>query len=297
MVCRVWFWVVAGGLEAAKAALRAAHSKTWRSFDGSFGRANARCDFMLESGRSEMAWGGARFAGFRFGWWRTGWRRRKRRFARRTPKPGGVLMAPLGLQTGAAASVLGYADSGYSMAACPASSIVAAGNLFCDGGYLRQGTLFPRKRPAGRGPARIAEVSGRVRLAFGGLGGVLKSLSLCGAFPKRFVRCRSLSQMLNELHMKTSVWANKLDKTPGRKVWFNYWETRLTHQRSYLSRLNYVHQNAVRHGLVPVARQYPWCSASWFERNTSPAKVKAIYRFKTDRVHVEDDYRPEGEWQ
>jgi putative transposase len=106
----------------------------------------------------------------------------------------------------------------------------------------------------------------------------------------------SLSEMLSVLHVKTAAWVNKLDKQPGRKVWFNYWDTKLTQQRSYLARLNYVHQNAVKHGLVPQACQYPWCSSAWFERTASPAMVKAIYRFKTDKISVEDDFGPEIEW-
>ena len=51
-----------------------------------------------------------------------------------------------------------------------------------------------------------------------------------------------------------------------------------------------MHQNAVKHGLVRVANQYPWCSAAWFERVASPAQVKTIYSFKTDQVKVEDDF-------
>jgi putative transposase len=51
-----------------------------------------------------------------------------------------------------------------------------------------------------------------------------------------------------------------------------------------------VHQNAVKHGLVAVANQYPWCSAAWFENAATPAQVKTIYAFKTDRLHVRDDY-------
>jgi putative transposase len=54
--------------------------------------------------------------------------------------------------------------------------------------------------------------------------------------------------------------------------------------------LNYVHQNAVKHKLVPVANQYRWCSAAWFERVASPAQVKTIYSIKIDRVNVEDDF-------
>ena len=102
--------------------------------------------------------------------------------------------------------------------------------------------------------------------------------------------------MLAVLHTKASGWVNKLDRTPARQVWFNFRDTRLTHQRSYLARLNYVHQNPVKHRLVPVANQYPWCSARWFERAASAAMVKSIYRFKTDRINVADDFEPAAEW-
>lgn len=100
----------------------------------------------------------------------------------------------------------------------------------------------------------------------------------------------NLSQMLGLLHEKTAKWINKLDNSAGREIWHNFWETRLTHRNSYLARLNYVHQNPVKHGLVYVANQYPWCSAGWFERTARPAQVKTIYGFKTDKLKVLDDY-------
>jgi len=106
----------------------------------------------------------------------------------------------------------------------------------------------------------------------------------------------SLSAMLSVLHVKTAEWLNKLDQAPGRQVWFNFWETKLTQQRSYLTRLNYVHQNAVKHRLVPVAWQYPWCSAGWFERTAGTAMVKSIYRFKTDRISVLDKFEVSPDW-
>jgi hypothetical protein len=56
------------------------------------------------------------------------------------------------------------------------------------------------------------------------------------------------------------------------------------------------HQNPVKHGLVPVASQYPWCSARWFERTASAAQVKSIYRFKLDQVRLCDDFVPSGDW-
>lgn len=100
----------------------------------------------------------------------------------------------------------------------------------------------------------------------------------------------TLVPFLRELHSRTAVALNKHDGLSGRQVWHNYWETRLTHEPSYLARLNYVHQNPVKHELVAVASQYPWCSAAWFENTATPAQVKTIYAFKTDRLNVRDDY-------
>src|SRR5207247_1124100 len=114
--------------------------------------------------------------------------------------------------------------------------------------------------------------------------------------PSNAPNAESLSDMLSMLHVKTSEWINKLDKQPGRRVWYNFRESALTYQRSYQARLNYVHQNPVKHRLVPVANQYPWCSAAWFERTASPAMVKSIYRFKTDRLSVEDEFDPAPDW-
>jgi putative transposase len=100
----------------------------------------------------------------------------------------------------------------------------------------------------------------------------------------------TLRQFLRHLHGDTARAVNQLDTSPGRQVWQNFWDTRLTFEHSYLARLNYVHQNPVRHGFVAVANQYPWCSAAWFERVTPAAMVKTIYGLKIDQVKVPDDF-------
>jgi len=100
----------------------------------------------------------------------------------------------------------------------------------------------------------------------------------------------NLGKLLTHLHSDTARELNRLDRKAGRKVWHNFRETKLTFEKSYLARLNYVHQNAVKHKLAPVANQYSWCSAAWFERVATPAMVQTIYGFKTDQVKVEDYY-------
>jgi putative transposase len=101
---------------------------------------------------------------------------------------------------------------------------------------------------------------------------------------------RPLDQFLNQLHSDSARKLNQIDQSAGREVWVNYWDTKLTYERSFLARLNYVHQNAVKHGLVLVANQYQWCSAAWFERTAPLSAVKTIYNFKTDKLNIHDDY-------
>ena len=100
----------------------------------------------------------------------------------------------------------------------------------------------------------------------------------------------SLRRVTAKLHMTTSKLLNQLDKTPGRRVWFQCWDSHITFERSYLARLNYVHKNPVHHGIVRVATAYPWCSAAWFERVAPAAFVKTVDNFKTDRLQVYDDF-------
>jgi hypothetical protein len=45
-----------------------------------------------------------------------------------------------------------------------------------------------------------------------------------------------------------------------------------------------------KYGLVPVANQYAWWSAAWFESNARSGFVKSVYSFKTDRLKVPDDF-------
>ena len=100
----------------------------------------------------------------------------------------------------------------------------------------------------------------------------------------------TLKPFLAKLHAETAGIVNQADRTWGRQVWHNFWDTEITFENSYLARLNYVHQNPVKHGLVPVANQYSWCSAGWFERTATSAQVKTIYGFKVDQLKILDDF-------
>jgi putative transposase len=100
----------------------------------------------------------------------------------------------------------------------------------------------------------------------------------------------NLGKFLNKLHSCSARSINRLDGVAGRQVWYQFWDTSLTFERSYLARLNYVHRNAVKHKLVDDPRQYPWCSADWFFQQAERSFHETASSFKTDEVNVFDDF-------
>jgi putative transposase len=103
-------------------------------------------------------------------------------------------------------------------------------------------------------------------------------------------RATALVAFTRYVHAVTAKHVNRLDATPGRKVWHQYWDTKITFQRSFLVRLHYVHTNAVRHGIVASPELYPWCSAGWFAKTASRSFFKTVMNLPSDQVAVQDDY-------
>jgi REP-associated tyrosine transposase len=99
-------------------------------------------------------------------------------------------------------------------------------------------------------------------------------------------------EMLTRLHVETAIEVNQSQGAQGRKVWFQFWDTQLTFEPSWLARLKYTHENAVHHGLVRNAEEYRWCSASWFASIARRSFVETVRRMKVDRLNVYDDFIP-----
>ena len=102
----------------------------------------------------------------------------------------------------------------------------------------------------------------------------------------------TLKPMLSKMHMQTAKWVNQRDQSPGRKVWFQFWDSRITFERSYWPRLRYVHENPVKHEVVRNAEEYKWCSARWFSEKASAAHRRKVLSFKTDKLKVFDEFKP-----
>lgn len=101
---------------------------------------------------------------------------------------------------------------------------------------------------------------------------------------------KTLPLMLRSIHSKTAIAINKEDHVTGRQVWYQYRDTCLTMQASYLARLHYVHTNPQRHRVVARAEDYPWCSMRWFLIQANAAFRKTVLDFPCDQVNVPDDF-------
>jgi putative transposase len=116
---------------------------------------------------------------------------------------------------------------------------------------------------------------------------------LIGHSPKGPEGAESLRNMVRKLHSLTTKELNRRDNQAARtRLWQNFRETHLTHQRSYLARLHYVHQNAVHHKLVTRGSDWKWCSAAEFKQAVTPAWLKTICSFQYDEIASKDQDLP-----
>lgn len=99
-----------------------------------------------------------------------------------------------------------------------------------------------------------------------------------------------LKSMLTRLYVDSAIAVNRRDNAKGRQVWYQFRDSQLTYERSWLARLKYTHENAVHHGLVADAMNYPWCSASWFAATAKSAFAETVRRMKIDKLNIYDDF-------
>lgn len=92
----------------------------------------------------------------------------------------------------------------------------------------------------------------------------------------------SLKELVQGVHSINAKFVNRLDGTPGRKVWYNYWDSCIQNEASYLARLRYVMMNPVKHGLVQNAEEYPFSSYKYFMESSEPDFQKSVFASHED---------------
>ena len=62
-----------------------------------------------------------------------------------------------------------------------------------------------------------------------------------------------LHKFIKRLHGESAIRLNKLEGTPGRKVWYQYWDRFPRNERDFWAYFNYIHINPIKHGYVQVS--------------------------------------------
>ena len=115
----------------------------------------------------------------------------------------------------------------------------------------------------------------------------------------------SLQNVIKNFHRFSALWIRKNIKNINcvdaaltqsmhsknkLKIWYNYWDTCITFERSYFARLNYIWYNPVKHGYVENAED--WQFGSYISRIKNDFQyineIRKTYPF--DKINIEDNY-------
>lgn len=170
----------------------------------------------------------------------------------------------------------------------PPHRLGAAGVYFVTARILDPSHLFNTPERLDIALDRLIGLAGQYRWTLEAWAVLSNHYHFVGHSPAGEMSAVSLKAFRKHLHADITRELNRVDRSPGRRIWHNYRDTHLTFQRSYLARLHYTHRNPEHHGVVPRAEDYPWCSAAAFGRACSPAWVKTIGSFRYDQIARED---------
>jgi putative transposase len=102
----------------------------------------------------------------------------------------------------------------------------------------------------------------------------------------------SLSGIIQDIHKFPAMWIRKnvVSAAGSKQIWWNYWDTCITFERSYFARLNYLWCNPEKHGVIENAED--WLLGSLYHRiREKPQAVRAIRdSFPFDSIRIRDDF-------
>lgn len=75
----------------------------------------------------------------------------------------------------------------------------------------------------------------------------------------------SLISFIKFINGGSSYDLNKLEKSQGRKIWWNYWDRCIRGETDFYKRFNYIHRNPVKHGYVKSNSDYNFSSYSYYK--------------------------------
>jgi len=107
----------------------------------------------------------------------------------------------------------------------------------------------------------------------------------------RTERGRDLGVFCGQLHGATARWVNSREAAAGRQVWDNYWDACVRSEVDLWTRVNYAHQNPVKHGYVQHPEDWAFSSYRYYLRTKGEEWVRECWERYPVIDFLEDDGR------
>ncbi|MBN1876593.1 MAG: transposase [Anaerolineae bacterium] len=97
-----------------------------------------------------------------------------------------------------------------------------------------------------------------------------------------------LYKFIKRLHGESAILLNKLDNTPGRKVWYQYWDRFPRNDKDFWAYFNYIHLNPIKHGYVQVTQSGLWVEGQL--QHLAPGHTLDIHECLAQYAHTSYAY-------
>ena len=98
-----------------------------------------------------------------------------------------------------------------------------------------------------------------------------------------------LSKIIRNIHRYTSLEIKKINPIAklAERFWYNYWDTCITYEKSYFTRLNYIWNNPVKHGYVRNPEEWKFGSYYFRFKNEERNLKNIITNNPCDKLDLE----------
>ncbi len=109
-------------------------------------------------------------------------------------------------------------------------------------------------------------------------------------FIRKFLNCNNDVVSKGQNHRFCTPKNKQHNRDSTSKIWWNYWDTCITYERSYFARLNYIHFNPVKHGYVDSPDKWKFSSYCKFCDEVGEEYKEILKKYPFNKVRVKDDF-------
>ena len=100
---------------------------------------------------------------------------------------------------------------------------------------------------------------------------------------------KTIANFMNNFHRFSALWIRKNFESLSKvkTIFLNYWDTCITYERSYFTRINYLYFNPVKHGYVQDLADYLFGSYSYRIKNEKLYLDRLVKKYPFDKLSLE----------